>query len=106
VCNLSYFQGSQYTNNSEHIHSSLSNHAHNTLHEPHHSYSNLAQLIWWLAEGITVGENGFGMKAVKSCGNNYWNKFVCFFFVHCVQSKGLHSRHELLLLTIVLLFYK
>jgi hypothetical protein len=27
---------------------------------------NPAELIWWLAEEITDGENGSGMKAVKT----------------------------------------
>jgi hypothetical protein len=47
----------------------------------------------WLKE-LLLAKMGLGWKVWRSYGNNYWNKFVCFVVVHCLQSKGRQSHHK------------
>jgi transposase len=57
-------------------------HGHKVLHiPPYHFHLNPTELVWSQTEryyNSSIGQFGFGMEAVKRCGRNYWNRFVCF----------------------------
>jgi hypothetical protein len=56
------------------------------------------ELIWCLARKLRYGWRKWvwNESCERSCGNNYQNNFVYLFFVHCLQSKGLQSHHEVI----------